>query len=80
MTPPMMLALLLLLIGVSAVIAALAASPPQTGPHALTAVEERHCGSCAAHTLHLIDTAGVGLCAGCRTENPRTHTTTGLDC
>lgn len=71
MTAAVLFALLLLLIGVSAVVAALAASPPRPGPGTLSAVEQRSCGGCRAHTLHLVDTAGVGLCAGCRTENPR---------
>lgn len=74
MTAPMLFALLLQLAGAGALVAALAASPPRTDPGALAAVEQRPCGLCRADTLHLVDTAGVGLCAGCRTENPRTHT------
>lgn len=74
MTAPLLFVLLLQLAGEAAMVAALAASPPRPAPGTLAAVEQRPCGLCRAHTLHLVDTAEVGICAGCRTENPRTYT------
>ena len=71
MTAPMLLALLLLLIGTSAVVAALAASPPRLVADVEPGTDIRWCGPCAADTTHLVTANGCGTCATCRAENPR---------